>query len=230
MKQALLIVTILLLLLGGGYILFGPKTATINDVSTEKVDLPWNVTTHDDGSSSIFDVKLGTSKLHQVFEKWGRPAKIALFTGKGKPLSIEVFYSNPPTGPMKASVILTLEATEEEMLEVSMNTTGQSGTETGDARHTIAQEYQEKLLGNEIATLTYVPAYKGLDAEYFEERLGKPVAIHQESETAISWFYPEIGLTLLIDDDGKDVFQYQPPLNFQLPAEARPINSAAETQ
>lgn len=220
MKQALLIIAILLLLMGGGYILFGPQTTSNGDLAAEKVNLPWNVTQLDDGSSIIFDVHLETSTLNGIMQKWGRPEKMALFTSKGTPLSVEVFFKNPPIGPMKASIVLTLETTEQEMLDIGMNTTGQSGTETGDARHTIAQDDQKRLLNHTITTLTYVPSYKGLEAEYFEERLGKPVATHRESETAISWFYPNIGLTLLIDDSGKDVFQYESPNHFELPKEA----------
>lgn len=230
MKQALLIIAILLLLMGGGYILFGPQTAATGDVSNEKVDLPWNVTRLADGSSTIFDVHLGTSKLSEITDKWGRPDKMALFASKGTPLSVEVFFNNPPTGPMKASVVLTLATTEQEMLNIGMNTTGQSGTETGDARHTLAQEDQEKLLNHTITTLTYVPAYKGLEADYFEGRLGKPVATHRESDTATSWFYPAIGLTLLIDDNGKDVFQYESPISFKIPQEALPTAVAPKTQ
>ncbi len=228
MKQALLITAILLILMAGSYTLIGPETAATGDVSIEKVNLPWNVTVFDDASSQIFDIHLGKSTLSEAMDIWGRPEKIALFSSKGEPLSVEVFFNNPPAGPMKASVVLTIAATKQEML--SIGTTGQSGTETGDARHTISEQDQEKMLSHTIENLTYIPAYRGLEAEYFEERLGKPEATHRESETAISWFYPDIGLTLLIDDEGKDVFQYESPVGFQLPNAALPNAPAPITQ
>lgn len=230
MKQALLIIALLLLLMGGGYILFSPQTTSKDDLSTEKVNLPWNVTQTQDGGSVIFDVHLETTTLNDIIQKWGRPEKMALFASQGTPLSVEVFYNNPPIGPMKASIVLTLAASDQEMLAIGMNTTGQSGTETGDARHTIAQDDQKKLLDHTITTLTYVPSYKGLEADYFEERLGKPAAIHRESDTATSWFYPHIGLTLLVDDSGKDVFQYQSPSSFTIPNEALPTAVKPKTQ
>ena len=39
----------------------------------------------------------------------------------------------------------------------------------------------------------------------------------RENETAVSWFYPAIGLSVLIDDEASEVLEYQPPRDFIMP-------------
>jgi hypothetical protein len=37
------------------------------------------------------------------------------------------------------------------------------------------------------------------------------------SEHAVSWLYPELGLSLLIDAEGKEAFEYVAPRDFRMP-------------
>ncbi|MCB1757068.1 MAG: hypothetical protein KDJ38_16210 [Gammaproteobacteria bacterium] len=223
MKKFLLYALLAIIIIGLGTFLFiKPANHSPQDAGDESVPMPWDVKTFDDGSAEIFGVHLGFTTLQEVIDAWGMPDSIGLFAEQDEPQSIEVFFTTAPIGPMKAKVVLTLSLTDQELERMFANASGQSGTASGASRYILKDEDQRALLEHRIGNLTYIPAYKGLEAEYFETRLGKPQATHQETETAVSWFYPARGLTLLIDDKGPEVFQYQNPGDFNMPAEARP--------
>mgnify|MGYP000113781179 CR=1 FL=1 len=48
--------------------------------------------------------------------------------------------------------------------------------------------------------------------------LAEPAAWLQESEQAVSWFYPELGLAVLIDNEAREVLEYQAPRDFVMPS------------
>jgi hypothetical protein len=77
-----------------------------------------------------------------------------------------------------------------------------------------------------IRVLTYLPGTRGLDTGFFRARFGEPAATLQETEHAVSWFYPSLGLSVLIDDNGGEVLEYQAPRDFVMPAGAT-LNPAA---
>jgi hypothetical protein len=68
-----------------------------------------------------------------------------------------------------------------------------------------------------VSLMTYLPGTRKLDAEFFRDRFGEPAAWLQETNTAVSWFYPELGLSVLIDDEAREVLEYQPPRDFIMP-------------
>lgn len=224
------IAVLTLAILAGAAILLTPSTETENKEveNLPPVAMPWEIIVHDDGSSEIFKVHLGSSTFQDLHKEWGMPDSIGLFAKGPKPQSVEVWYSNAKTSPMKAGVVLTLNVTEQEMQAMMIRSQGLKGSKTGDQRFILADTDQSQLLERTVETLTYIPSYRGLEADYFEERLGVPSATLQESGSAISWFYPERGLTLMIDDEGKDVFQYQKPSTFKLPAGAIPVEKGTE--
>jgi len=71
-----------------------------------------------------------------------------------------------------------------------------------------------------LVGVTYIPGYSRLEEDFFRARLGEPAAWQRVDEERIRWFYPDKGLSLLIDADGKDVFEYVLPRDFVLPADA----------
>jgi hypothetical protein len=71
--------------------------------------------------------------------------------------------------------------------------------------------------GRKIGLITYLPGTRNLDADFFRSRFGEPAAWLQENETAVSWFYPRFGLSVLIDDQAREVLEYQAPRDFVMP-------------
>ena len=197
-----------------------PAADIKNAAPANAAPMPWDITRFEDGSTEVFGMRLGHSTLQNAMDILGQPDSIALFAEDQNAQSIEIYFKHAALGPLKASLVLTLEAEQRQMQDMMTRAASQKATRTGARRYLLSLADQQAVFNHKIKALTYIPAYPGLDAEYFDERLGLPFAILKESETAVSRYYPDQGLTLLIDDDGKEVFQYQHPAYFTLPSQA----------
>ncbi len=203
----------------------GNKPLKIQQIST-----PWAIKTYRDGSLQVLNIHLGSTTLQEVIDSHSAPDNIALFTHDNKPQTIEAYFSYAPTGPLRAKLVLTLSASRSDMIKMMERATSLSVTTDGHRKLFLSNDDQQSLLTHSVESLTLIPDYSGLDATYFRQRLGEPVATHKESESAVSWYYPQKGLTVLIDDDGKEVFQYQNPSDFNRTKEPDPsILSNIET-
>ncbi len=185
--------------------------------TTTRSDLPWLITTHDDGSSTVLDIHLGHTDLKGAAKKFGTPEGIALFMQTGKTGALEVYFGNVSFGPLKAKVVANLVATDAEKAAMQERAISRQIASGSDVRYTLSTDDQQQAATRAIESITYIPSYGGLEADFFRERLGEPDAWKREDEDRVLWFYPDKGLTLLIDADSKEVFQYDQPRNFTLP-------------
>ena len=60
-----------------------------------------------------------------------------------------------------------------------------------------------------------------MDTDYVRERFGEPSAWKQETEQAVRWFYPQLGVEILIDADGPEIFNYWQLDEFIIPEDAQ---------
>ncbi len=191
-----------------------PDVSERQMAEAQKILTPWAIETFDDGTSKVLGIHLNKTILSEVVDSIGPPDSIALFAENLDPKSIEIFFNKAPTGPLGAKLVVTIKATKHQALSMMERSTQHTVLGDGTRKFYLQEEDKQTLLSYIISSITLVPSYQGLDAQYFLERFGEPTAKHKETEAAVSWFYPEKGLTLLIDDDGKEVFQYQAPVDF----------------
>lgn len=188
------------------------------EVTVARTDMPWQVKALPSGDSRVFDLTLGVDVLSNAVNKFGDFEKAAVFAPEKGEKTLEVYFGNVNFGPLKAKVVVSLQADTDELENFVRNSVKREGSATGDWKYTLSPE-DTKTINNKLLTvISYVPATRALDAEFFKQRLGEPTAWLKESETAVSWFYPEIGLSLLIDDEYKEVLEYIAPKDFVMPA------------
>lgn len=187
------------------------------DALQPRTDLPWQITVNPDGSSRVFDLELGKATLADAMAKFGALEGLALFkAAQGEPV-LEAYFGNVQFGPLKAKVVTGLDADTNELEEMLERAGGRDASPSGDWKYPLNDPPQ--IHGQRrLKLITYVPGTRGLDAEFFRSRFGEPAAWLRESETAVSWFYPAIGLSVLIDEEASEVLEYQPPRDFVMPS------------
>jgi len=226
MKKTLLyLMTVCAVLALGAWLLLPKAPSSASDAQTTAVAMPWDITLHKDGSTEVFGVHLGSTTLADTIVAWGMPDSIALFAKDTVPISVEVWFSHPRVSPMRAGIVLTLAVETSTMQTMMDEAQGHKTAADGDKKYILSDSHQEQLLQYNVKTLSYIPAYKGLEPAYLEQHVGRPAASWQQSEHLQSWYYPDKGLTLIIDAEGKDVFQYQLPTTLQLPAAATALTA-----
>ena len=199
--------------------LFAPTPGP--DALKPRTDLPWQITVNADGSSRVFDLELGSATLDDAMAKFGALEGLAVFEHRDGPMALEAYFGNVQFGPLKAKVIVGLQTNARDLEELRFRAGSREGTPSGDWKYPLA-DAPEAHAGRRVTLVTYLPGTRGLDAGFFRQRFGEPGAWLQESETAVSWFYPEMGLSVLIDDDAGEVLEYQPPRDFVMPPGVTP--------
>lgn len=222
MKIPLSILAIVILLLGLFY-LFAPPPGP--DAIQHRTDLPWQVSVEPDGTSRVFDLHLGQATLADAMAKFGGVEGLAVFEPKQGDMALEAFFGNVQFGPLQAKVIVSLVASDDELTRLRDTATKREGSPSGDWKYQLADgpaAHHNRLLSG----ISYIPGTRGLDADFFRQRFGEPAGWLQESEQAVSWFYPAIGLSVLIDSKAREVLEYRAPRDFVMP-EAAVTNAAA---
>lgn len=186
-----------------------------------RTDLPWQVEANADGSSRVFDLVLGEATLGDAMRKFGALQGLALFEPQDGPLALEAYFGDVRFGPLKAKVVVGLAATDEELEALRARSARREGSPSGDWKHPL-EDAPEQHAQRRLQVITYIPGTRGLDQAFFRQRFGEPAAWLQESEHAVSWFYPRLGLTVLIDERASEVFEYQAPRDFELPPGVTP--------
>ena len=206
-----------------GFIVFGP--APDPDALQRRTDLPWQISLSPDGGSQVFGLALGSATLADAMAKFGGLEGLAVFEPTTGPMSLEAYFGNVQHGPLKAKVIVALEASDDELLAIRERSRRREGSPSGDWKYRL-DDAPRNHATRRIRVLTYLPGTRGLDTEFFRARFGEPAATLQETGQAVSWFYPALGLSVLIDDNGGEVLEYQAPRDFVMPAGATPHPAA----
>ena len=186
------------------------------DALQPRTDLPWQVSVNPDGSSRVFDIELGSATLEDAMTKFGGLEGLAVFEHSDGPMVLEAYFGNVQFGPLKAKVIAGLEAGDQELEDMRARAINREGTPSGDWKYPL-NDALKMHAQRRVSLITYLPGTRKLDAEFFRDRFGEPAAWLQETNTAVSWFYPELGLSVLIDDEAREVLEYQPPRDFIMP-------------
>lgn len=181
-------------------------------------DLPWQVGLPGDGTSRVLGMNLGEATLADAVARFGSPDGAGLFQAE-RGRSLEAYFSTVRLAGLEGRLVLTLAATAEELDRAAARAVGAERVASGATRLTLSAEDKATLLGRPITGISYLPRYKGLEANFFRERLGEPAAWREIDERSVLWFYPELGLTLLISSADGAVFEYVPPGDFVLPAD-----------
>lgn len=197
--------------------LFAPKPGP--DMLKPRTDLPWQISVNPDGSSRVFDLELGSATLADAMAKFGGLEGIALFEPAHGPMVLEAYFGDVQFGPLKAKVIVSLQASASELAEMRARSVRREGSPSGDWKYSLG-DAPEVHAQRRLNVISYVPGTRDLDIGFFRERFGEPAARLQENEHAVSWFYPQYGLSVLIDEQAREVLEYQPPRDFVIPPEA----------
>lgn len=217
MKIPLSILALVALVLGAFWI-FLPAPDT--DSLLQRQDLPWQVETLADGSSRVLGLHLGRSTLRQAIDKFGPYEELALFEGTDGVRSMEVWFGDVQFGPLKAKLGASLEVDQEDLRTLAKRAVDRKGSPTGDWKLFLKSDDRILQEDRRISGVTYIPAYGGLEADFFRQRLGEPAAWRELEEGGVQWFYPKKGISLLLDAKGKEVLEYVAPKHFQLPPDA----------
>ena len=176
--------------------------------------MPWQVTVHDAEHSEVFGIVLNQTRLQQAVQQYKQLESIALYQNKAGQFNLEAYFGKLSFGPLSARLIANLHADQQELENISQSTAKRTTTENGSIKWILSTEQQAAQQQRPISALTFIPDYKGFDEAYLVQRFGEPAQRKAIDENSEFWFYPEPGVRILVDKEGREVFEYTSPAQF----------------
>ncbi|MCG8428683.1 MAG: hypothetical protein MI754_15115 [Chromatiales bacterium] len=177
--------------------------------------LPWDIEIGADGKSTVFGLSLGSSTLDDARKILRDSGSTSLFVNPDNQYHIETYFERMALSGIRASFVLALDvdpATAEAMYKRGVRL---KSLESGNKQVTLTDDDVLQLSQAKIDHITYIPV-ANLDAEMLEGRFGQPkYKLEEQTEVGtIHWLYPEKGLDISLNTEGKEVFQYVNPKDF----------------
>lgn len=181
--------------------------------SIQKELLPWKVTRLPNGSSKVLGITLGQSTMDDAKKFFQYDWEVSMFISPEKEISIEGYFNRLIISGLKADLVLPLSVDKKTLEEMYLRGTRISQLGDGTKRVSLSSADIFTVANATIDRITYLPS-ANLDAELIKKLFGEPTSIITEKSGIEHWLYPEIGLDIALNPDGKEVFQYVMPSTF----------------
>lgn len=184
-------------------------------------NLPWQIELDALGGSSVFGLRPGVSTVGEVRQKFGSEMDVAIVAEPNEMGTLEGYYSQVALGFVLAKVIVTVDAKNELILEMRDRALKAKHMESMTRKITLNPDDLAAIEKMPVKAISVIPSVN-LDEATVIQRFGPPGERLAVSEKRVHLLYPEKGLDVVVDSDGKELLQYVAPRNF---AELRePLN------
>ena len=176
--------------------------------------LPWQIDVLPDGSTEVFGLQVGSSRLSDVLDILGSDMDMAIVAATDEVGSLEMYYGHYRAGLLSGKLVLQTDISEQEILRLRENSVSSEYMASGQAKKYILSPDDLIQVLDEIVTgLTFIPT-SNLDEEIILSRFGE--AKERVQLTGVThYLYPDKGLAIALHEDGKEVLQYVSPDMFQ---------------
>ena len=210
MKFALSLVALVLLALIVPFLIPGAGKQEGVDPNS---NLPWQISVDGRGGSSVFGLQPGVSTLGDVRRQLGNEIEVAIIAEPNEVGLLEGYYAQLPLGFVLAKMVVTVDATNEAisgMRERALKAKHMDSTTRRITLHPDDLAAADRLPINAISVIPTV----NLDEATVTQRFGPPGERVVVSDKRTHLLYPQLGLDVVVDQDGKELLQYVAPQQF----------------
>ena len=176
--------------------------------------LPWQIDVGSDGTTEVFGLQVGSSRLSDVLDILGSDMDMAIIAATDEVGSLEMYYGHYRAGLLSGKLVLQTDISEPEILRMRENSVSSEYMASGYAKkYILSPDDLMRVLDETVVGLTFIPT-SNLDEEIILSRFGE--AKEQIQLKGVThYLYPDKGLVIALHEDGKDVLQYVSPDAFQ---------------
>lgn len=208
MQKMLMIAVALLLLLLAAYFYSSNQSSVTKDVASH--GLPWQVEkTHD--SIRVFSIEIAHSSLRDVVNALGDDYQLAVMKRPKEAGVLEMYYTSFKTGPLAGKLILVAKLERAVVDDLIARSAKTSVLETGARKSTLTTVQAKDVMSATVIAITFAPIAR-LDHDLVLSRFGKPQRVEKIDEFISHYHYPESGMTVIINLEGKDFVEYSQPV------------------
>jgi hypothetical protein len=185
------------------------------DPGGKKVEgLPWQIEALSDGTSRVFGLTLGTSTVAEARGRFDKDAEPSIVAAPGEAGSLETFFDQATLGAVTGKLVVTADLSETRITEMRARSPKFDYMNSSTKKHLLAEADYNEALASRIRAIALIPSIN-LDEAMILQRFGQPAERVRTSEHAEHFLYPERGLDILLDSEGKELLQYVAPRDFE---------------
>ena len=172
--------------------------------------LPWQIDVLADGTTKVFGINIGNSRLSDAVKHLGDDMEIAIIAATDEVGKLEMYFRSYRVGLLSGKIILSTNTSEQNIKNWRDNAIKTDYVATGRAKKYFLSEEDRVIALEEVITgITFIPSVN-LDDEVIQARFGVP----DSSETIdgiIHYKYFTRGLSIAYSENAKEVLQYVVP-------------------
>jgi len=197
-------------------ILYAALTTACSDRSGEKfAPMPWEIERLDSGRTRVLGIELGADSLADATKVLGSRYELAIFGRRDEVPTLEAYYKEVTLGGLSARIVLSLALPAPELDRLRQNSPEDRILAEGEGRRwTVAGDDLHLARSAQVAGISYVPMVQ-IDEETARKRFGEPDEVVSAVDGAQHWLYPDRGLDLALDPEGRELLQYVQPAEFE---------------
>ena len=190
-------------------------------------NLPWQITLDGQGGSSVFGLKPGVSTLGEVRQRFGSEMELAIVAEPNEVGMLEGYYSAVSLGFVMAKMIVTVDAKDEAIIAMRDRALRAKHMDSTTRKITLNADDVAAADQMLVKAISVIPTVN-LDEATVIQRFGQPGERVEISEKRVHLLYPQQGLDVVVDGNGKELLQYVAPRNFASLRE--PLRAAVAVQ
>ncbi len=197
--------------------------------------LPWQIEVRPDGSSRVMGLTLstgpGASTLADVRRLFGAEVQVAIIAAPGEAGSLEAFVDPAQLGFVSGKLVVTAKLDDDALKGLRDRAIKSDFMESATRKYTLSRADEALALKAPISSLSFIPQAR-LDADAILARFGQPAKRVQSNGHLEHFLYPDKGLDVILDTEGKELLQYVAPAAFEqlsAPLDASQAASAASS-
>lgn len=176
--------------------------------------LPWQIELQPDGSTRVFGLHIGSSRLSDAYKILGNDMELAIIAATDEGGKLEMYYGHYQAGLLSGKLVLQTNAAAQDIRQWRENAVKSEYMASGRAKkYTLSDDDASRILDEVITGLTFIPAVN-LDEAVILARFGAPDERIQ-SAGVTHYLYPAKGLDIALHEEAREVLQYVPPGAFQ---------------
>ncbi|MCF6190325.1 MAG: hypothetical protein L3J51_07595 [Cocleimonas sp.] len=206
MKKVLLAITML------GVLSFLSACDKESSKTAAATNLPWKVSTTANGATHVLGVDIGETTFKQLMFKLRLLAEPALFETAEGNLFLEASFGKKKFGVLEARLIAEMEADQTVFKAMKEDNAGRDSTPSNHWKYSLSVKSTKIANDLRVWRLVYLPVadFELKQMQFF----GEPQEKVQVTDNAQYWLYPDKGMALLWDKEGKEIFYYAAPKDF----------------
>lgn len=186
--------------------------------AVREVDLapgvPWAVETLPDGATRVFGLNLPGSTLLDAKAIWGDELQLALMATRDQPAVLEAYVESYRGGPITGRLVLSAQATPKTLSRWRDHAAKEQPVSADTRRIALRADDFADALRAPIVGIGFIPSVQ-IDAETLRLRFGEPAQRVPGTGQVEHWLYPDKGLAILFDPQGRELLQYVAPAEFE---------------